>query len=51
VAAVLRVMGLGAERRFEIYQSYNLCKTLALLTGCRKAVATAWVPCAATVAV
>src|SRR5512138_2506369 len=40
----------GYRWKIELYQSYNLCKTLAMLTGDRKAVATAWVPCAATVA-
>ncbi len=44
------VRDYGTRWVIEIYQSYNLCKTLAVITGYRKAVATAWVRCAATAA-
>ena len=45
------VRDYGARWVIEIYQPYNLCKTLAVITGYRKAVATAWARCAATLAV
>jgi hypothetical protein len=40
----------GLRFDIEIYQPYNLCKTLAMMMGYRQGVATAWAQCAATVA-